>query len=81
MSDENLWCVNVYGPGTFIAQPDFWTAAERAVKWSQGMLEMHRRDPHPLDPCMHCNVIAWPGTAEHHAEELAKHGGAPEDIC
>ena len=80
-STADLWCVHVLGPDTVIPQPDFWTAAERAAKWSQGMLEMHRRDPSPYDPLMYCNVEPWPWSPESHAEGLAEHGGNPEDIC
>jgi len=78
---NELWCIFVSGPGTVIPQPDFWTAAERAIEWSQGMLASHRRDPSPYDPCMYCNVIQWPHSPESHAAGLAEHGGKPEDIC
>ena len=79
MSD--LWCVHVMGPDSIIAQPDFWTAAERAHKWSATLLERHRADPHPYDPCMFCNVEPYPYSPESHALGLAEHGGAPDDIC
>lgn len=79
--NETLWCVNVLGPDTVIPQPDFWTAAERAAKWSSGILEMHKRDTHPYAPLMYCNVIVWPWSAESHAAGLAEHDGEPEDIC
>jgi hypothetical protein len=81
MSNGELWCIHVIGPDTLIAQPDFWTAAERAAKWSAGMVASHQRDPSPYDPCMYCNVEPWPNSPIAHAKDLAEHGGNPEDIC
>lgn len=76
-----LWCVQVQGPGSVIPQPDRETAERRAKEWNAMLAKVLARNPSPLDPVMHCEVIPWPWSAEGHAEGLAEHGGAPEDIC
>ena len=82
--DEDLWCVHVLGPDSLIPQPDYPTAVKRAQEWIAMFRELSTgggRTPSSFDPIMHCNVIVWTSSLERHAEELARHGGNPEDIC
>ncbi len=76
-----LWCIHVQGPDSLIAQPDRETADKRAAEWQAGFDALMARDPSPNDPVLKAAVIEWPGAADSHAEDLAEHGGNPEDIC
>lgn len=76
-----LWAVHVQGPDTVIAQPNRECADSRAKHWNAFIEQRMSRDPSPNDPVMRCEVVEWPHSANGHAEELAKHGGYPEDIC
>ncbi|HKY40696.1 MAG TPA: hypothetical protein VJN18_32395 [Polyangiaceae bacterium] len=76
-----LWAVHVQGPGTVIAQPNRECADRRAKHWNAVIEHRMSKDPSPNDPVVRCEVIEWPHSAAGHAEELAKHGGYPEDIC
>lgn len=77
-----LWCVHVLGPDSIIAQPDYETAVRRAQEWVVMLVKIReQRGSHPYDPIVHCNVAPHTGSAERHAEQLAEHGGNPEDIC
>lgn len=75
-----LWCVHVQGPDSLIAQPDRETADKRAAEWQAGFDAMLARDPSPNDPVLKAVVIEWPYTSRAHAECVAIHGGAPEDL-
>jgi hypothetical protein len=74
--------VHVQGPDTLVAQPDRETAERRAAE-QNAVIEkiMEAREPSPYDPMLHCVARPWPYTAKGHAEDLAKHGGNPEDWC
>lgn len=79
--DQALWCVHIHGPDSLIAQPDLETAERRAKEWGAMFRDIMANNPSPYDPLLRAVVIRWPGTAETHAEDIAEHGGSPEDIC
>ena len=75
--DAQLTCVHVLGPDTLIAQPDMETAKRRAEEWNASFPK--RRVPN--DIVFRCEVEPWPYSAKAHADDLAHHGGSPDDIC
>jgi hypothetical protein len=77
-----LWCVWVMGPDTIIAQPTRRLAEARAALWQESIDRRFIQDPPTeYDPCVYCVVKPWEGSADSHAENLARHRGEPGDIC
>jgi hypothetical protein len=72
MSD--LWAVHVQGPDDVLAMEDKPAAERRAAEineWFERWSQRPEADP-GLDPRIHAEVIAWPHSAEGHAEALAE---------
>jgi hypothetical protein len=68
-----LWAVHSIGPNEIWAMPDYDTAVKNA--WALSRDPRLERD-HPYKPEVFVVPILWPGTADEHADNLAKQGGA-----
>lgn len=77
--EDKLWCVHVQGPDSLIAQPDEVTARRRADEWNAAIQSIVSKNTY--EPAVRCVATQWPYTAAQHAEDLAEHGGEPDDIC
>lgn len=80
---STLWAVHVQGPDSLIAQPDKATAEQRADEWTRMAAQVRERAiAEGMDlPNLVCVAAPWPYDPASHAEELAEHGGNPDDIC
>ena len=79
--NPDLWCVHVQGPDSMIAQPNQGAAEARATQWNNELATFVPDRPSKHSPTIKCTAKPWHYSPTAHADDLAKHGGNPDDIC